>query len=232
MTDLTLKSFVLRNSELLSKGTSLDEKGITLDYFLDRMESMQRIIADLQRELACVKAESQARISDLETENNEYKRALIQIREYNTDQEVDLTSRKDSEPIMDAHLEMCGKILVIGGQELGTNVMSGIAKTMGFEKKDFEFIDYDKVKGYTERIISNGKFCAVIIGACPHKTSDGAGYSSLVERLKQTDGMPFTTEARSKSGKLKMTKESFRTALKCVYDYLSSKSSEYVEVVA
>ena len=96
----------------------------------------------------------------------------------------------------------------------------GIAKTMGFEKRDFELIDYDKAKSYTERIRKDGKYSAVIFGACPHKTTAGAGYSSAVEKFKQIEGMPFTTDARSKSGRLKVTKESFRNALTDVFENL------------
>jgi len=112
------------------------------------------------------------------------------------------------------------KILVIGGTELGVNIMQGIAKTYGFEKKDLEFVDYDKAKDYTDRIRKDGKYSAVIFGACPHKTAAGAGYSSTVEKMKQVEGMPFTADARTQSGELKLTRESFREALLGVYDHL------------
>ena len=94
--------------------------------------------------------------------------------------------------------------------------MQGIAKTYGFAKNDFEFVDYDKAKGYTDRIKREGQYSAIIIGACPHKTVGTRGYSSTVEMLKQSEGMPYTADARSKSGTLKVTKESFREALKGV----------------
>ena len=63
----------------------------------------------------------------------------------------------------------------------------------------------------------DGRYSAVIIGACPHKVSAGAGYSSAVEKFKQIEGMPYTADARSKSGKLKVTKESFKEALLDIY---------------
>lgn len=80
------------------------------------------------------------------------------------------------------------QILVIGGQELGVNIMQGIAKMYGFDKKDFEFVDYDKAKDFTGKICKDGKCRAVIFGTCSHKTVDLAGYSSTVEKMKNELG--------------------------------------------
>jgi hypothetical protein len=77
-------------------------------------------------------------------------------------------------------------------------------------------VAYDRIKDYADRIRKGGRYYAVIFGACPHKVSGIGGYSSAVEMFKQTEGMPFIVEARSKSGKLKLTKESFREALNSV----------------
>lgn len=40
--------------------------------------------------------------------------------------------------------------------------MQGIAKMYGFDKKDFEFVDYDKAKDFTGKIRRDGKCYAVI----------------------------------------------------------------------
>jgi hypothetical protein len=53
----------------------------------------------------------------------------------------------------------------------------------------------------------------VILGACPHKVQNLGDWSSLIEKCKNTEGMPIAIDARSRSGELKVTKESFREAL-------------------
>ena len=93
-------------------------------------------------------------------------------------------------------------------------------------KEDFRKIQYSdaferlRQKDYADRIRKDGRFNAVIVGACPHKTTATYGFSSTVEKLKNSENMPFTVDARSKSGKLKVTKDSFRRALLDVCDNL------------
>ena len=191
------------------------EEEITIGLLLEQMESMQFHMDELLRELEKVSSESKTKIEELQKKNDEYKRAIVQMREYtgcteenNADTQID-PARMLGHDLLGAH----GRILVIGGQDLGSNVMHGIAKTMGFEKNDLDFVEYDKAKDFTERIRRDGRYIAIIYGACPHKTTAGAGYSSILEKFRQTEGMPYTTDARSKSGQLKVTKESFRSAL-------------------
>ena len=197
------------------------EEEITVGLLLEKMEGMQSYMDELLAMLENVNQESQAKIQELQEKNDEYKRAILQMRTF-VDQEEAVAcngTNRDEKPghnLLGNH----GKILVIGGTELGVNVMQGIAKTYGFVKQDFEFVDYDKAKGYTDRIRKDGKYSAVIIGACPHKTAGIRGYSSTVEMLKQMEGMPYTADARSKSGSLKVTKESFREALMGVCENL------------
>lgn len=160
-------------------------------------------------------SESRDYLSELERKGNSYKKVICQMCSMI---EPSLLEEKTAEEMTGHELLGKGKILVIGGQELGVNVMQGIAKGYGFCKKDFEFVDTDKAKDFMDRIRRDGKYAAVIIGSCPHKTSGGAGYSSAVERLKQTEGMPITIDARNKSGKLKITKEAFKDALQSICD--------------
>ena len=210
------------NSQLPETGLTEAEEEITIGLLLEKMEDMQKYMDELLHELQKVNSESQAKISELQAKNEEYKRAILQMREFTSYTEDAAGTARTENANISGHelLGKHGKILVIGGQELGVNVMHGIAKKIGFEKGDFDFVDYDKAKDFTDRIRRNGKYSAVIIGACPHKTAGNAGYASTVERLKATDGMPFTTDARCKSGKLKVTKESFREALLGVWSNL------------
>ena len=91
--------------------------------------------------------------------------------------------------------------------------MNGIAKLYGFRKDDFEYeVDYDKVVNFAGRSKLE-KYSAVILGACPHKVQNLGDWRSLVEKCKNTEGMPIAIDARSRSGELKVTKESMHSQL-------------------
>ncbi len=166
-------------------------------------------------------------IRELQKENAEYRSILFGLRSYCYEQNCIDSSETIDKRTLSGHdlLGRKGKILVIGGQELGLNIMMGIAKNIGFEKRDIEFVDYDKSKSFADRIRRDGKYVAVILGACPHKTTGNCGFSSIVEKCRQTEGMPYATDARCKSGKLKVTKESFRQALMDVREFLLTEQA-------
>ncbi len=200
------------------------EEEITVGLLLEKMESMQSYMDELLKEIETLNNESEARIAELQEKNREYKRALVEIRTMTGNEKTEAEEEGDVFKTGHSLLGNHGKILVIGGGELGINVMYGIAKIFGFEKRDFEFVDYEKAKDFTDRIRRDGRYSAIIIGSCPHKVSAGAGYSSAVEKFKQTEGMPYTADARNRSGKLKITKESFKQALSDIYCVLKTKT--------
>lgn len=200
--------------EAKEENFSAIEEEITIGLLLEKMESMQAYMDELLQLVENVSNESSAQIAELQKKNEEYKRVIVQMRTFS--QQEDSTEKELEEMTGHDLLGNHSKILVIGGQELGVNIMQGIAKLYGFDKKDFEFVDYDKAKDFTDRIRMGGKYRAVIFGACPHKTAALAGYSSAVEKMKNEPGMPYTADARSKSGKLKVTKESFKSALEMI----------------
>lgn len=175
-------------------------EGLTISALLKEVASLQKSVYELQRK------------------NMEYEEVILRMRAFSEEiqEEIVCVDKMSGHELLGTH----GKILVIGGQELGENVMYGIAKTYGFVKKDFEYLDYDKVKGYMERVCRNGKYRAVLFGASPHKTTGCLGYSSSLEMMRQEEGMPFIADARNYSGRLKVTKESFRTALESICDNL------------
>lgn len=187
----------------------------TIGLLLEKMEDMQAYVDDLLRELDKVSVESKEKIEKLQQKNIEYKRVILQMRDFSGGTDCKEKKERINVEELDGHALLGGhdRILVVGGQELGINIMSGIAKSMGFEKKDLVFVDYDKAKEYMDRVRGDGKYSAVIFGSCPHKTTGNAGYSSAVEKFRQIEGMPLTIDARNKSGRLKVTKESFRSAL-------------------
>lgn len=200
--------------EVQEEALSAVEEEITIGLLLEKMEGMQAYMDELLQLVENVSNESSAQIAELQKKNKEYKRVIVQMRTFSQQEAEEEKSPEE----MTGH-DLLGdhsKILVIGGQELGVNIMQGIAKMYGFDKKDFEFVDYDKAKDFTDRIRKDGKYRAVIFGACPHKTTGLAGYSSTFEKMKNESGMPYAADARSKSGKLKVTKESFRSALELI----------------
>lgn len=200
--------------EIREETLSAVEEEITVSLLLEKMESMQAYMDELLQLVENVSNESNAKIAELQEKNEEYKRVIVQMRDFTQQERVE---EKELEGVTGhALLGSHSKILVIGGQELGVNIMQGIAKMYGFYKKDFDYVDFDKAKDFTDRIRKDGKYRAVIYGACPHMTAGIAGYSSAIEKMKNEPGMPYVADARSKSGKLKVTKESFRSALEMI----------------
>ena len=114
------------------------------------------------------------------------------------------------------------KILVLGNTDIRVAEMRAIARDYyGFEKADFEFItDYEKVKNAAGRIHGSDRFVAVIFGNCPHKVAGLGNYSSIIDEFKQREDCPISIDARTEAGGLKITKQSFRTALTQVYKEL------------
>lgn len=95
--------------------------------------------------------------------------------------------------------------------------MNGIAKTYGFERKDFVYeTDYDKVMSMAGRLSYGGRYSAIILGACPHKVNQLGDYSSFITKCKNDENLPNAYDARTLSGELKVTKESYRRALEAI----------------
>lgn len=191
---------------------TIQEEEITVGLLLDTIDSMQDYIDELLAEIEKCYTEDKARIQELEEKNAEYKRALMQMRNFVDNEQAD-EKENDS---WGGHelLERKGRILVLGATSLDISTMSGIAKLYGFEKKDFCFeTDYSKVVNFAGRINNGEKYAAIILGACPHKVAGLGDWSSLIEKCKQDPAMPMAFDGRSMAGELKVTKESFKTVL-------------------
>ncbi len=191
---------------------SLQEKEITVGLLLETIDDMQDYIKELLTELK-KSDEDKVRMQELEQRNRDLEQALVNIRSYNS---ASTTSEDLVKEPTEGHdlLGRRGKILVLGASALDTRTMQGIAKYYGFKKDDFEYVvDYDKIKSFCGRSSMLDRYSAVILGACPHKVQNLGDWSSLIEKCKNTEGMPIAIDARSRSGELKVTKESFRTAL-------------------
>nr|MCR4960298.1 hypothetical protein [Lachnospiraceae bacterium] len=74
--------------------------------------------------------------------------------------------------------------------------------------------DYAKIVSFAGRLNAGANgYAALILGAMPHKVANLGDWSSLVEKCRQSDSLPDAYDARSRSGELKVTKESFKKAL-------------------
>ncbi len=188
------------------------EEEITIGLLLDAIDEMQDYINDLLEELK-KSNENKIKLQQLEQRNKDLEQALVNIRAYNSSNS---TSDIDVKKGLNGHdlLGKKGKILVLGATALDEKTMNGIAKQYGFMKNDFDYmLDYDKIKSFTGRSNKLGKYSAIILGACPHKVQNLGDWSSLIDKCKNMEGMPIAVDARSRSGELKVTKESFRQAL-------------------
>ncbi|SFC66542.1 hypothetical protein [Butyrivibrio sp. YAB3001] len=191
---------------------SFREKEITVGLLLDTIDDMQEYINELLEELK-KSDEDKVKLRELEDRNKVLEQALVDIRSYNAQhyQEEDKPKKNT-----DGHdlLGRRGKILVLGATAIDVKTMNGIAKLYGFRKDDFEYeVDYEKMVSFAGRSSKLSSYSALILGACPHKVQNLGDWSSLVEKCKNTEGMPIAIDARSRAGELKVTKESFREAL-------------------
>lgn len=203
------------------------EQNITVGLLLDELEARQayeeELLAKIE-ELTNKYKEQDDSIEALKQKNIEYKQAMVEMRIYLGEDEAERKQRMEvaqETEKMGHNLLGKKKILVLGATELNENIMKGIAKHYGFENSDFEFeTDYSKVVNYSGRLQNANRYHTVLFGACPHKVVGLGDYSSLIEKFKQCEDYPYAIDARSKSGELKVTKESYRKALNRICEKL------------
>ncbi len=124
-------------------------------------------------------------------------------------------------------------IMIIGDNPFvhETNIIYGIAKEYNIYKDQLEFFtDYEKIKSEGETIVRktqyNDKYIGIIFGSNPHSTTGNEGSSSLISKINTEPGFPFVVECRTSSngqGRLKITKTSFKNALRDVIINYKSK---------
>lgn len=192
---------------------------ITIGLLMEQMESMQSYIDELLTRIESNEKTTKEEIEQLKQQNKEYKKALLNIRLYNNEAGEEEELSEEEKAMGHNLLRKNEKILVLGNTDIRVAEMRAIARdTFGFEKADFEFItDYDKIKTASARIHSSDRFVAVIFGNCPHKVVGTGGYTSIIDEFKQREDCPISIDARNEAGGLKITKQSFRSALLRVY---------------
>ena len=125
------------------------------------------------------------------------------------------------------------KILILGGSRLKSKDMIGILKSYGIKRDNVTILDYDETKRYNiDKLKFNSPYSGILVGPVAHKVVGIENYSSLLDKLKKEKGFPATIEIRSKSGGLKITKTSFKTALSHLFAKIRSIDPEltYVNV--
>lgn len=106
-----------------------------------------------------------------------------------------------------------GKIVVIGASQVKEHDLLGIVKSLGLDKKRFEFcLDYEKIKNYPfSKMQHNPKYRLVIVGPMPHSTTGKGESSSAISELE--NGSCYPKVVRLGSNELKITKTNFKQAL-------------------
>lgn len=113
--------------------------------------------------------------------------------------------------------EAFSDILVMGRCEVSRHVLLAIAENEGYDKRRFNFVDYDELTHYDcAKFRYSMRYAAVMCGPVPHKTMGMGDTSSILEELRHRErGYPPLAELRESSGKggLRISKTSFRDGL-------------------
>lgn len=106
-----------------------------------------------------------------------------------------------------------GKIVVIGGSTISSNVILGIGKKFGISKGRFElYLDYRKAQKLNyNHMRYNPNYALILFGPVGHSAKDKGGYSSIITAIEQEDGYPPVMRLGTTA--LKISKTTVNTAL-------------------
>ena len=195
---------------------------------LDDMEEEKKELSLRVEELVAQNAQLASSKGDLEFLRQQNEQAKLELQK--KDEAIDRLAKRVDDLLSQLNrllpqssgTSQRKKLLVIGASQVSADRLSGIAKHYGFDKRNIEFwLDYDKLTSKLASLQYNSAYSGIIVGPTPHKAAGNDGYSSPLARLKQ-EGYPYTVEARSKSGELKITVDTFRSALEQMDAYLKS----------
>ena len=112
-----------------------------------------------------------------------------------------------------------GLIVVIGHSEVKERDLMAVGKSLGLDKKRFEFhLSYDAAKTLNyKKYEYEPKYCVILLGPVPHKTTGTGDGSSLISELenkhKYGDIPALVKRLTTAEGTLKITKTNFREVL-------------------
>lgn len=207
------------------------EEELTIGLLMDKIEKMNEYVKMLQDTIETMNIQNSKQLAEISEKNAEYKRAYLELKRFIQDEGI-TGSRESNKDTADKHghdvLGRNGKILILGASQVDENVMLAIAKKeFGFDKNDIEFeIDYNKVVSRAGRIQIDGRYKGIIFGCCPHKVAGLGDWTSIIEKIHAHDDSIISVDARCKAGGLKVTKESYRTALRSVVSKLMEAERE------
>lgn len=106
-----------------------------------------------------------------------------------------------------------GKIVVLGESNVAEAVLLSIAKSLGLDKKRFEFhLGYDDAKMFDGRKMQwNPAYSLVLVGPMPHSGTSKGDASSVITALENTEGYPPVIRLGTNS--LKISKSDFKAKL-------------------
>ena len=82
---------------------------------------------------------------------------------------------------------------------------------------EFHYDYYDAKRADFEKFRDNPKYCAIMIGAIPHKCESTGDYSSVLAMLNHEEGFPTIIELRDSTGKLKLSTSSLQNGLRFLW---------------
>lgn len=103
-----------------------------------------------------------------------------------------------------------GNIIMFGDSNIKRNVIDGILKSLGIDKKRFEHIPYEEVTNYDfKQLEYNNNYRLILVGPMPHSAKGMGDNNSVIEYLKNNKHIAKVVELDN----LKITKTSFKEAI-------------------
>lgn len=111
-----------------------------------------------------------------------------------------------------------GKIIVIGDSKVPERVLLAVARDLGLSKARFEFeLDYTAAEKYDfKKTQWKRKYSAILFGPVPHSGKAKGDWGSVISGMEKEEGFP--TIVRLGTNELKITRNSFQTALRGLID--------------
>ncbi len=193
-----------------------DAEVVETPYEVDHIELQARVdsLEAANGDLHLLLSEKDTRLTELEALIRDLKRQL-QERTVTIPPEARSEagpSAGTEEISIDHILPRRSKILIVGESQVAENQLWGICKSLGLRKDQVEFVlDYnafDTVSFASLRY--NSGVAGILVGPVPHKVP---GCDDPANTLQQSPGYPPTVKVTNKSGELKITKSSFRSAV-------------------
>ncbi len=107
------------------------------------------------------------------------------------------------------------RIIVFGQTNLKKKNLDGIAKSVGISPERIDYISYDEVTNYDiSNLQNNLKYSDILVGPVPHKAKGMGSYPSMISAIESNQKNYPNLIRVMDSNELKITSESYKTALK------------------